>query len=535
MRILITHFLVLIFLSPLKAQDWNWAERFGGMESDAVASMKIDANGDIVIGGSYRGIVDLGSANLEALQGSDAFLSKLNDEGEVLWALSGGSLNNDVSIDVEIDEDGNIIWLGQFWISAFFEGDTIQAGSNSKAYFVAKYSSTGDLIWVESIGGSATKVVNDLTVNEEGDIYLTGYFNDSLIVDDVVLVTENEGDGFLMKMTTNGEALWGKQYGESGDVRLNKIEMTSGNQLVVAGDIIGSVAFGNDTLISVTTAFDMFVGLLDGDGIGQWGRIGTGVFNNLLSAIELDEADNIYLTGGYIGVLGIGGEELTTPGFQDNLYLIKLDVQGNVIWARGLVAETFNDPSYAFDLTIKDNLVMMIGQFEGLLQIDDLSVNGGGQTSAFIAGFNAVDGVVDLLSKISGTGQVLGFQIAVDANDLIHIAGLFLGEVGFDDSMLVASGGIDFYIAQANELFTGVEDLFGKKKSLGLYPNPVDEILYVETGNELFELEIFDTFGRLLLYFENQKELDVGSLNSGMYFVRYRDGGFFKILSFIKK
>jgi len=123
MRIFITQVLLFVLLCPLKAQDWNWAKHFGGLESDAVASMKIQDNGDIVIGGNYRGNIDFGGTNLEALQGSDAFLSKLNDQGEVLWALSGGSLNNDVSIDVEIDEEGNIIWLGQFWISAFFEGE----------------------------------------------------------------------------------------------------------------------------------------------------------------------------------------------------------------------------------------------------------------------------------------------------------------------------------------------------------------------------------------------------------------------------
>ena len=217
-------------------------------------------------------------------------------------------------------------------------------------------------------------MVNDLTINSENDLFLTGYFHDSLMVENVLLTSQAEEDAFVLKISEEGTPLWGTQYGDSGIIRPQRIEKTSTGQLVIAGNLTGSVTLGADGLVSVSTDFDNFIALLDENGLPLWGRIGTGVFDNLITALAVNANDQIYISGYFTGVLKIEGEEIVTPGFIENLYLLKLNAAGELLWIRGLDDTEFNDPSFSYDLALKNDLVLMTGQFRGALLIDDLEL-----------------------------------------------------------------------------------------------------------------------------------------------------------------
>ena len=121
MRIIILQILVIFLFQPGKAQNWNWAKGFGGQGFETIPSMKVDDQGEILIAGSFNETVNFGSTSLESIQGSDAFLAKLDPQGTPLWAISAGSFNHDFSIDIEIDAQENILWLGQYWVRPFLK------------------------------------------------------------------------------------------------------------------------------------------------------------------------------------------------------------------------------------------------------------------------------------------------------------------------------------------------------------------------------------------------------------------------------
>lgn len=498
-------------------QDWNWAQRFGGSGTETLASMTIDSMGLLTLAGNYSETIDFGVVELNAVAGGDAFLLRLDDTGSVRWGVSAGSTNNDLSIDVEVDQAGNTVWLGQYWVQAFFEQDTIFSGSSSKAYFLAKYDPNGVLIWVQSINGSKTKEVNDLTINAQNEIYITGHFEDQLFVGDTTLMTDNAADAFVAKFRADGTTLWARNYGDSGSVEAQRIEQLSTGELVISGHLEGGVTFAADTLVSVVTDLDIFVALLETDGTPRWGRIGRGVFNNINRALFVDAADQIYLSGDFVGVLLIEGVELRTPDFIQNIYLIKLDATGNLLWARDINQQVFNDASFGLDLAVRSNQVLLTGQFQGDLIIDELSLNSDGQAKGFIAGFEAASGQVKQLSKIAGTSLTLGTQIAVSSNDLVHIAGGNFETVFFDELSLASAGEVDFFVAQATPLFTNlVEPLKGLER-VSIYPNPAGDYLRIDSSEEIFKVMVFDTFGRFILSVENQKTLNLQGLVPGQY------------------
>ena len=69
-------------------------------------------------------------------------------------------------------------------------------------------------------------------------------------------------------------------------------------------------------------------------------------------------------------------------------------------------------------------------------------------------------------------------------------------------------------------IYTGVDE--NLVASYEVYPNPMNNVLYIE-GNDIQDVTIFNAVGQQVLFVESRNEIDVESLNDGMYFVRISD------------
>src|SRR4051812_36673311 len=71
-----------------------------------------------------------------------------------------GGPNIDSGYQTRVDSDGNVIIAGIFSTTANFGGGVSLRSSGQSDGFVAKYSSTGTLIWVHQFGGGAGQIGN---------------------------------------------------------------------------------------------------------------------------------------------------------------------------------------------------------------------------------------------------------------------------------------------------------------------------------------------------------------------------------------
>jgi hypothetical protein len=534
-RLILLMVVVTTVLNGLVAQNWDWSTSFGGIGTDVLGAMKITEDGKLFIAGSYRENISFGTTNLTSTGQGDVFLAQLSESGNVQWAVSGGSESNDNSLALTLDADGNILWLGQYWVRAFFGTDSIDSGTNSKAYFLAKYSPEGELLWLQNIKGTSTKVVSDVCVASDNKIYLTGYFSDSLMIDDSVLTATAQEDAFVWKLDSDGEVVWGARFGESGMVRPVKIEDTPTGGLIIAGDIQGSVTFGGDGLNSVSTDFDIFAAKIDEQGLGIWGIIGTGVFDNFLRSLRVDEGGSIYLSGHFIGVLAMAENTIATPGFVDNLYLIKLDAAGDVTWIRALDDSEFNDPSFSFDIALSDDKVWMTGQFLETLRIDNLTINGAPYFQGFVAAFDTLDGAGEDLVLIPGDNQTSGRLVEVDANGLVYLGGVFVEGLTLEGSNYISNGETDIFLSSLGSDLTNVADQRTPDQRIKIYPNPIKETLNIYLpDDEGVEFECWDVLGVLHFRIKDVNSIDVGPLSPGLYYLVVRKGGSVVSMPFIK-
>ena len=107
----------------------------------------------------------------EGGESGDVFVSKLDSNGDVLWAKNFGGNSFDYGSAIDIDDDGNTYITGEFQNQIQF-GDTTLEGGIFSDVFVAKLDSKGDVLWAKDFGNSGSDRVEEIVVDDEGNSYL---------------------------------------------------------------------------------------------------------------------------------------------------------------------------------------------------------------------------------------------------------------------------------------------------------------------------------------------------------------------------
>ena len=122
------------------SHTYQWAAAFGGTAADAGGPLAIDASGNIFFCGSFAGTAALGTFQLTSHGGSDGFLAKLNPFGNVIWAHSAGSTNNDFGGVLGAQSDGKVVYVSYNMQST--SGTFVGLGGNqipASTFYVSRY------------------------------------------------------------------------------------------------------------------------------------------------------------------------------------------------------------------------------------------------------------------------------------------------------------------------------------------------------------------------------------------------------------
>ncbi len=131
--------------------------------------------------------------------------------------------------------------------------------------------------WVKHIGSLGNDHINDVKVDDAGDIYVTGEFSGDADFGDSTFHATGGLDMFVAKLDPNGSFIWWKRCGGYGLDRGIKLAFGPGNTMAVVGEFMGDADFQGMTITSQNYTADMFIALLDRtSGAQQWVRQGGG-------------------------------------------------------------------------------------------------------------------------------------------------------------------------------------------------------------------------------------------------------------------
>jgi hypothetical protein len=300
-----------------------WAKGMGGTDGEGASAIAVDASGNVLTTGSFSGTVDLdpgpGTANLTSAGFYNIFVSKLDSSGNFVWAKRIGTVGWHYGNGIAVDAFGNVLTTGSFTYETDFDPGPavvyLQAGSSGESnIFVSKLDSSGSFVWARRLGGSnASSQGFDIAVDSFGNVLTTGSFAGTADFDPGAgtfsLTSAGNNDIFVSKLNSSGSFIWAKRMGGPA---LTSYDGDAGCALAVdgfgnvhtTGMFEGTVDFdpGAGTFnLTSAGAHDIFVSKLDSNGNFVWARGMGGTSADQPSDIVVDAFGNVLTTGHFIG------------------------------------------------------------------------------------------------------------------------------------------------------------------------------------------------------------------------------------------
>lgn len=327
-----------------------WAKSFGQSAIDMGKGVTTDAAGNIYIVGSFRNTVDLNPdvavSNFTSNGDSDAFLLKLDANGNYLWAKTFGSPNFDDAQGVAIAPNGEIILTGLFTGLADFDpgsgtfGMGAQSGTES---YVLKLNSAGNFLWVKGLYGIGDDESYYVGVDATGNIYLSGNFDGTLDLDPGSgvnnVVSAGNWDIFFLKLDASGNFLWGSSIGNTGDNYLVSFKVDSAGNLYAGGYFFLDMDFDPGPGVTFLSDGNFWAGYfmkLNTNGVLLWANNVTSTSYADVRGLAVNGSGTVYVAGRFTGTIdlipGSGTFNLTSSG-SDDIFTAAYDASGTLLWA----------------------------------------------------------------------------------------------------------------------------------------------------------------------------------------------------------
>ncbi|OIQ31898.1 MAG: hypothetical protein BM555_05070 [Crocinitomix sp. MedPE-SWsnd] len=167
--------------------------------------------------------------------------------------------------------------------------------------------------------------------------------------------------------------------------------------------------------------------------------------NDFAKAVTVDLSGNVYTTGKYSGTVdfdpGTGVSTLTSNGTGD-VFLQKLDADGNFLWAKGFGGSSAADQGLA--ITTDSLGVYLCGIFKNATDFDPGAgtttlTPSGTSTEAFIVKFDTLGNFI-WATNMGGSGNDQANAIVTDGNNNLFVAGYFNGAGTFGSTVLNTGG-----------------------------------------------------------------------------------------------
>ncbi|MCF7792675.1 MAG: SBBP repeat-containing protein [Candidatus Cloacimonetes bacterium] len=537
-RVLIFVFTLALISLSAQIPDWQWADAAGSDNDDNGNAIALDASGNIYVIGSFFSTVDFGSHSITSNGWLDIFVAKMNSSGEWQWALNAGSGNNDEGYDIAVDSDGNVYITGYFMETASFGSNSISAAGWSDI-FVAKLDTDGNWLWVSNAGSGSNSyddVGNSLTVDNSGDVCVTGTFSDTANFGSSSITSYGDLDIFAAKISSSGSWQWASVAGGVGfDLGMAITADVNGNSYVT-GSFCETATFGTNTLENPDLLDDIFVAKLDASGTWQWASDAGGVSSgDTGNGIAVDENGNCYVTGNFQAGATFGNHTIPTNGSHD-IFVAKIDNSGTWQWAvngGGDIGDIGRD--IAIDAS---GASFVIGSFYGdSATFGSYTLTGAGYHDIVVGKVDS-DGNWEWVVSAGGSAQWdkdIGRGIALDSGFDSYITGNFAGTANFGSIQLTSNGQEDIFVAEINSNLPNGNNLIPPKFNITNYPNPFNPQTTIEFSvtqtSPFAKLEIFNLKGQVI----HTQEFSSGNHSyvwnasdqaSGIYFYKISSGDF---------
>jgi gliding motility-associated-like protein len=519
----------VVLYGTSQVPNLTWVKSTNTNNFSIANSIEVDNQGNVFSVGQFRSTTDfdfgIGTFNLTPNGAEDVFVQKMDSNGNLLWAFQIGGegsplgYDDDNISDIEIDNFGNIIVIGQFGGICDFDpsiNDFFISSLGNSDVFIAKYSNNGEFIWAKSIGGINIDSGTSITCDINDNIIATGQFYGTVDLDPSInsyFISSfgNSLDIFTLKLNSNGDFVWASSTGGfSSDLAYSTID--SNNDILQTGIFAGNVDFDpTNSIYNLSmnnTYYSIFVRKLDLNGEFIWAKgISCSVGSCESTSITSDSDNNIIITGYFQGTCdfdpSLDNYLLTSNGGVD-IFILKLNANGDFIWAKSfggssteygvsIINDAFNNIYINGIVTSELNTIDFDPENNSFYLNENsgtffLNLDQNGNFNWVCSPQSSQSGNNILLCETnphSGAGVNGGFSIA-ENNNQFYLCGAYMNTVDFDPS--TASYNLTSTVPNVNKYF--IQKLnFCNQENTNIFESicqsytwPINNLTYTSSG-----------------------------------------------------
>lgn len=321
-----------------------WASKLGIKNvSASLPANCTDSKGNLYVTGSVQ---NPNYPNADTTKGF--LLAKYNTSGALLSVFNLASYSWQYSCRaVAVDASKNIVIAGSFKGSITLGTTTFTSSVGYFDGFVVKLDSTGNVKWAKQLIGLRNDEMKAVSIDKFGHVCVTGFFNNSATLGNITVNSNAADDIFVAKYDQDGNEMWARNAGsnqtgvrpESG----NGISNDSAGNIYVTGNYSWNAYFGTKYITGNGTSNDIFMVKYNPDGLLQWVRSGQGARSKEGRSITTDAIGNSFITGTFVGKVtfdkGTGTADslltiLSSDGSigYNEIYVVKYDTDGKLAW-----------------------------------------------------------------------------------------------------------------------------------------------------------------------------------------------------------
>ena len=458
------------FTTFCQIPEITWQHCFGTEERDDAYSIIHNAENGYLIGIS---ITEDAPGITNYHDNTDAWIINTDSIGNVIWERCYGGSEGDGTIKI-VPIDNTSFYL--FSYSFSLDGDV----QNGKSYnfWIVKINETGEIIWENSYGNRSCHA-RDALLTPDGGLLMMGRI---LYADGDVSTWYGRNDIWFCKIDSIGNIQWEKTLGNQGQENAIKIKLTSDTTVLMIGGYQENGGMIDCNHMGTSEWTDIWIVELDlsGNIIRQLCYGGT--YNDL-------GHDIIETHDGYVILGSTTSNDGDVSGFHGipgdihgmDIWVCKIDFDGNIIWQRCLGGSGNDNPTYITQT--EDSGYIVIGYT--------------GSNDGDVSGNHSIDpGYFDIwIVKLNSMGEVewqhcyggertekfWGNHTVLKKSDYNYVFAAQSAHASFDiECDLYGFMDIDAWIFEIKDSTVGILEILNTDKQVLVYPNPADDYVVFE-------------------------------------------------------
>ncbi|HOZ86710.1 MAG TPA: hypothetical protein PL029_03080, partial [Bacteroidia bacterium] len=448
-------FVCFCFFSILAAQTpaFQWSKGTGGAFNDEPFGICTDAGGNVYTAGQFSISGDFdpgpGTVNLTSQGDNDIFISKVDPNGNYVWAKQVGGLYPDNVSSMTNDPAGNLYITGTFAGAVDFDpgpGTFVLSTNGSPIIntYVLKLDMNGNFLWALRVGDGVQNYPTSqaICLDGPGNIYLSGQFTGTRDFDPGPGVSSLVAAGsmvFLLKLDPSGNFVWAKAIGAT---HAPSVVVDGSGNVYTGGTFFGTGDFDPGIGVSNLISFgnnDGYILKLNSAGNFVWARQFGGTSSDQLMSVALDCYGNVIGAGNFIGTFdanpGTAVSNFTTLSASNDVFVVKLDPGGNFIWADQVGGPTTEWLSFMNTDVAGD--IYLTGYYMGFGTDldpgpDTYTVSPAGPKSLFIEKLTGSGNFVWAFGYGTVNEAAIGNVITIDNSFNVYFSGWFENTIDFN-------------------------------------------------------------------------------------------------------